>query len=438
MPFATSVQALRFEPYSADSRPPTAHGLGAVHDLLGAVAHGAKGYSLAPDSLSLEPVERVAGGEADALVRLQRWIAGAEEELTASVEVRDPIAYLDYPLYWRYTPDDPPPPRGALPDAEPGGDRFGLLALLLSCGYNPTVLDLGAIGDAELTEFPVAVFPSRGILRLDDYGKLVVFTLRGGALVTFPEPATREVDGTPLNTRFLWPHRPAPPSLAARLRTGLPGPFGSRLRPPLHDPLSGERLPPEVARALPGPWRTFPDAAPPVRPLRSRRAGEVPRAAPEAVQAQVLLTTGGDPLAYRVQVRSGTSTVLGVSPGAPYSTPAYATLSPAVRRALRRLALRLFEEGAPRQIVPDEDLEVEAVARLSPDGGALLFVLNRLGAPQAGRLRFPQPGALNLGALGDDVRAEVLYSVAGSGAVGEPGGVRLDLAPGEALVLRLT
>ena len=206
-----------------------------MRDLLGAVAHGAKGYSLAPDALPLEPG---AGAEAkrSALVRLQRWIAGAEEELTASVEVRDPIAYLDYPLYWRYTPDDPPPPRGALPDAEPGGDRFGLLALLLTCGYNPTVLDLGAIGDAELTEFPVAVFPSRGILRLDDYGKLVVFTLRGGALVTFPEPATREVDGTPLNTRFLWPHRPAPPSLAARLRTGLPGPFGSRLRPPCTTP----------------------------------------------------------------------------------------------------------------------------------------------------------------------------------------------------------
>ena len=36
------------------------------------------------------------------------------------------------------------------------------------------------------------------------------------------------------------------------------------------------------------------------------------------------------------------------------------------------------------------------------------------------------------------MRAEVLYSVAGSGAVGESGGVRLDLAPGEALVLRLT
>jgi hypothetical protein len=127
--------------------------------------------------------------------------------------------------------------------------------------------------------------------------------------------------------------------------------------------------------------------------------------------------------------------LLGVPLGAPYASPSYATLAPAVRRALRRLALGLFEEGAPRQIVPDEALEVEAVARLSPDGGCLLFVLNRLGAPQAGHLRFPHPGALNLGA---EVRAEVLYSVAGSGAVGEGGAVRLDLAPGEALVLRLT
>ncbi|HEX2325649.1 MAG TPA: hypothetical protein VHQ00_09630, partial [Chloroflexota bacterium] len=396
---------------------------------------GAKGYSLAPDALPLEPFEREAAGQPEALVRLQRWVAGAEEELTASVEVRDPVAYLDYPLYWRYTPDDPPPPGDAPPDAETGGDRFGLLALLLSCGYNPTVLDLSTIGDSALAELPVAVFPSRDFLRLDDYGKLVVFTLRGGALVTFPQPATREVDGTPLNTRFLWPHRPVPPSFGSTLRAALRVPFGSGLRPALRDPLSGERLPAEVARALPGPWRTFPDAARPfVRYGRSGR-GEVPRAAPEAVQAQVLLTAGGAPLAYRVQVRSGTSAVLGVPLGAPYSAPAYATHPPPVRRVLRRLVLRLFEEGAPRQIVPDESLEVEAVARLSPDGGCLLFVLNRLEAPQAGRLRFPHPGALNLGA---EVRAEVLYSATGSGAVGETGGVRLDLAPGEALVLRLT
>ena len=119
LPFDASVQALRFEPYSADTRPLTAHNLAGVGDLLGAIAHGAKGYSLAPDALPLEPFEREAAGQPGSLVRLQRWIAGAEEELTASVEVRDPIAYLDYPLYWRYTPEDPPS-EGRLPTQSRG------------------------------------------------------------------------------------------------------------------------------------------------------------------------------------------------------------------------------------------------------------------------------------------------------------------------------
>jgi hypothetical protein len=152
------------------------------------------------------------------------------------------------------------------------------------------------------------------------------------------------------------------------------------------------------------------------------------------VSAQVLLTSGGAPAGYRVQVRSGTSTVLGAPLAATYATPRYTALPPASRLALRRFAVRLFEEVVPRQVVPEEGLEVEAVARLSPDGGSLLFVLNRLGS-QTGWIRFPAPGALN---LGDGVRAEVLFSATGSRAAGGPEGVRLDLAPGDCLILRLT
>jgi hypothetical protein len=198
----------------------------------------------------------------------------------------------------------------------------------------------------------------------------------------------------------------------------------------LRDAVGGARLP--AGRAV----VTYPDAGRPFVRYGRAGAGAVPRAATEAVQAQVLLTAGGIPAGYRVQVRSGTSAVLGTFPGVDYATGSGGGggLSPGERLALRRFAVRHFEEVAPRQVAPEDGLEVEAVARLSPDGGCLLFVLNRRGA-QSGWLRFPAPEALN---LGDEVRAAVLYSAAGSGAAGGARGVRLDLVPGDALVLRLT
>ena len=419
-PAAATLAVLRAEAYATDERPPTAWALRDARDVLAAVAHGVKGYSLGADVPGWPGWPAAPAGPAAPLERLQHWLATAEEELTASVEVRDPLAYLEYPLYARVLPDDPRPAGGG-----PFAERFGLLALLHSCGYNPTLVDLAAATDAELTEFPAAVFPCRGALRLDDYGKLVVFTLRGGALTTFPAPAMRELDGTAINTRFLWPHRPADLPARDRLRRLLRhGP-----RRGLRDALAGTPLP--AGRGV----VTYPDAGRPFVRYGRAGAGAVPRAATEAVQAQVLLTAGGVPAGYRVQVRSGTSAVLGAFPGVDYAgAGGGGALTPGERLALRRFAVGHFEEVAPRRVAPEDALEVEAVARLSPDGGCLLFVLNRRGA-QSGWLRFPAPEALN---LEDEVHAAVLYSAAGSGAAGGARGVRLDLAPGDALVLRLT
>ncbi len=477
-PFAGSQGALRFEPFSAVDRPLTcwlagpfagpARGgegtshLATLHDLVGGLAHGVKGYGI--------PFEGAPGGSAlpaaeAALVRLQRWLESAGEELTASVEVRDALAYLDYPPYSRLVPDDFPAPRGRWPGSPPPAvprdrrARYGLHALLLTCGYNPSIVDLQDVPDAELAEFPAAVFPSLGYLAVEDYGKLVVFTLRGGTLVTLPQPATRQPDGTSLNTRFLWPHQaddveflapgvgdvPSVRRWAGRLLGHVIGraraggaPPGSRLRTAWggtgrgpdgldSDGLGSDGLDPD------GRLLTFPGAGQPVVRYGRRGAGEVPRAATETFQAQVLLEHGPLPAAYRVQVRSGTSTVVGTWLGGAYATPRYALLAPETRLALRRFALGLFAEAVPRQVVPQERLELETIVRLSPDGGCLLFVVNRLGA-QSGWIHFPSPAALN---LADDLRAEVLFSAAGSQVVAGTGAVRLDVRAGDALVVRL-
>jgi hypothetical protein len=304
-----------------------------------------------------------------AIARLQALMEEIGEELTASVEVQDPIAYLDYAPYTRLNSDNHRHRSGLSYFARARTAAWaplGLHAALLTAGYNCPFIDLEAATDDALAEFQGAVFPSRGWLPLNEYGKLVVFTLRGGALVTFPEPVTRQPDGTPFKTTFLWPHprRPSRPTV----------------------------------------WTDW--------ILARREAGGA---------------------SYRAQVRDGTSSVIATTLGEDYLGPGYAALRPVARFALRRFAVSLFEDRAARQIVPDDSLEVEAIARLSPDGGCLLFVINRLGA-QAGTLRFPTAAALN---LQTPVTAQVLFSHLGSHAVGLDDGIWLDLRPGDVMVLRL-
>lgn len=478
-----------------------------LHAVAGALAHGVKGYclALAPDPAATEeeqalgqgqpwpsygpygppdlagttrpegraPPARSAGGSpnapdlagtaasrassvpvvvAEPLARLQAFLAAREEELTASVEVHDAVAFVTYQPYTRVAlaqllhrlgsllGDDRrplnPSANGRVASADAAGAApeatwlpwlgLGFLALMLATGYNPTVVDLESITDEELAEFPAAVFPSAGYLDLDSYGKLVVFTLRGGHLVTFPEPVTCEPDGAPFRSTFLWPLRPE-----RRL-------WLSARQSPLRQ-WSGH-----VARWLPLA-RPRGEATPagqigwPATRLRREAGSRADDVLAEHLVVEyppggmVLLRHGKAPAGYQVRVRDGLSTVLGTWPGAAYATSRYYALSAAQRRALRRLVIDLFTGQAPRQIVPDDSLEIEVVARLSPDGGCLLFVLNRLGA-QAGCLHLPNPAALN---LGQRLRAELLYSAFGSRVIAGEGHLRLALAPRDVVIARV-
>ncbi len=346
-PFATSIAAARATATATDDQPATLwHIPAAPIDLLMVIGRGIRGYSLAlgPDHLTTS-----SNASSDALQRLQAWFAAHEEEVTASVEVRDTLALIDYSP----SPDAPP----GEPALEGG---FGAVAV---AGYNPAVFELRAASDSDLTEYAATLFPSYGRMDLENYGKLVVYALRGGSLVTYPQPVTAGPDGVRYRTSFLWPR---------------------------------------VVQAPPGGATRTP----------SERASQV---------------------GYRVQVREGTSTLATVDFGLPFSTDVYFRLPPAQRLAIRELVLSLLDDPAPRQIVPDNTLEVETVARLSPDGGALLFIANRLG-PQQGAIRVPDPAALN---LGSDFSVTVEYTANGSTAEVIDGSVQLDIAASEALVVRL-
>jgi hypothetical protein len=262
-----------------------------------------------------------------------------EEELTASVAVLDGLACL----------------------ATPGTSELmeGGFAVLALAGYNPPLVDLLAAQDVDLAEFPAALFPTEGALDLPDYGKLVVLTLRGATLVTYPQPLQHTPEGIAYRTTFLWP----PPTRSA-------GPESK----------GGQRA-----------------------------------------------------LGRRVQVRDGVSVLLTEALGEPYAGPAYYRLPGGQRTAHRDLALALFGEAVGRALEPDRALEVELVARLSPDGGALLFVINRLDA-QSGHVRVADLPALR---LTPDFTVHVELSGAGSSAQRRDDGIDLTLAAADVLVLRL-
>ena len=329
-PFAVSVAAQRASSLAGGTAPAAVWGLPAEPaSLVCAVARGARAYSVnAPP----ETWPRLAP--------VHSWLAEHEEELTASVPVLDGLVCID-----------------ASTDRALLEGGFGVLAL---AGYNPPIVDLRAAEDADLAEYPAALFPCDGALDLPDYGKLVVLTLRGATLVTYPRPVQRTPDGIAYRTTFLWPAPSAP---------GKPG-VGR----------GGERM-----------------------------------------------------IGRRVQVRDGVSTLLTEPFGEPYAGPPYFRLPAGQRVAHRDLALALFGEAAPRALEPQRDVELELVTRLSPDGGALLFVINRLGA-QSGNVSLPDLGALH---IPPDFSVTTLFSGAGSSGARRDGGLALALAPADALVLRL-
>ncbi|HET7768331.1 MAG TPA: beta-galactosidase [Chloroflexota bacterium] len=507
-PWAGSQHALRFQQFAGEAQPLTCWELGTgwwdwrakvspaatLQTFMGGLAHGLRGYNLysAQDGSDPGGFAFKIGGlldetgatteRYDLVARLQSFVARHEEELTASEEVRDPIAYLEYQPYARLTPESafPLPLPGLI---EPlryfaAFAMSGFHALLQTTGYNVPFVDLETADPTQLATYRAVVFPSCGWLEDALYRKLERYARGGGNLITFPEPVTRRADGEPLSTGVLWPHQPrrqrwlgrlrliahlvarwmVPYYLTIRWKTAKLSPGALHLSDLIEPALVGQ------AAALPGAMLEMvaEDAG------KDKAAGDPPAEDVEATGSatsagivrgdlqvsefpeggEVLLRKGSDSVAYRVRLRGrnrrvrrvpqGTSTLIGTIPGGAYVTSRYYALAEAERLALRRFAVRLLEPDVPRTIVPDETLEVETVARRSPLGGCFLFVLNRLGA-QRGALRLANREALGLAAAEEKapIHVETLFTAFGSSAAWRDGALELDLASDDCVVLRL-
>jgi hypothetical protein len=435
-PFASSHYPALFNAYATAARPVACLELGAgwwdararvaneatVQAMLGGVAHGVRGYALyivhdgsdpegAPYRFrTLLDEEGREQPRYAAVQGVQRFLAEYEQVVLASEQVYDAIAYLHYPPYTRFTPEEYLPRRVIQDPLQCMAllGHLGFYDLLVSAGYQPRFFDLEQVTDEELAGYRVAVLPTKGYLDPASFAKLRRYVEQGGQLMTLPGTITNDAYGRPLEgAEALYPSR--------EQRARWLG-MGRMLAGLLKGWVIGYRLLSrrKLARWLPTAMHLS-DLLEPVLVGQAIKlpAARLRSAGGARVRGEYRLATFGpvagmpgehivlkdeDQVAgYWAQVGQGRSMVLGTLPGGCYATSVYYRLSSSERAELRAFATELMELAGVRRAAVS-DLEVECVRRRLPDGSWLLFVLNRLGE---------QRGTLTL-ALEDDAE----YSVA--------------------------
>ena len=473
-PFASSHYPALFAAYATPERPSSCLELGAgwwdsraripneatVQAMLGCVAHGVRGYALYivhdgkdPEGAAyhFQTLLDEAGKEQprfEAVQSVQTFLQAHESLVLHSEETRDALAYLHYQPSTRFLPEDYLPQQSA-PDPLQflaGLGHFGFYDLLVSAGYQPRFFDLEQVSDEEMAACRAAILPTRGYLDPQSFAKLRRYVEQGGQLVTLPGTITKDHYGHLLNdAKLLYPYseRRVRWMGRARLMAGLA--IGWLIR---YHVLERSRL----AKALP----TAMHLSDLYEPLLVAQAIKLPAAKltstggaalrgdyrlttfavpPQVPPEHVLLRAGTEVAGYRMSVGKGASIVLGTLPGGCYNTSVYYQLAESERIELRHFARELMDMLSIRREATS-DLEVECVRRRLPDGGWLLFLLNRVGSQQ---------GALTLALDGlADIRLETLYTYRHSRAQVQAGASKdgqisldVDLAPDDVLVLRL-
>ena len=365
---------------------------------MAALARGGRSLGWSATAALSADDDTPAPGSWPAMAQVGRWLDRYEELLVRSTPVYDPLVVLwDGLSELVREPDEPLA-------ASSGGQ---LLALLGTAGWQPECLDLSTLDDETLGEFRAAIIIGHGYLELEAYGRLVVYAVGGGHLLTVGQPIHADESGRRINTRFLYPRSINTTSERSagrhgrwqRLSTlfrGKPPPrFGTESS---NVPLAGELL---TFAAGPGDdlwWQWH----------GSRR---------------------GPPVAYRAEVRRGSTTVVGV----PLRLPSAGAAADGT--ALRRLISDLLEPLVPRRLVPEPQLALDLSLRQVETGEALLFAGNP-GATQRGAIRLRSLAALGLGGT---LRAEVIAAAGESTAhVGDDGAtLSVIVDAGDALVVRL-
>ncbi|MAG36967.1 MAG: hypothetical protein CL878_12090, partial [Dehalococcoidia bacterium] len=386
------------QPAITRSRSETAspvEGRGLWRQSIASLARGSRSLSWTVAASSQADSNTPALGTRPAAERVARLLDDYEELLVHSTPVHDPLVVL-----WDGLSELVTAPDEALSDTSSGH----FLTLLGAAGWQPECLDLSALDDETLGEFRAAIVIGHGYLDLESYGRLVVYAVGGGHVLTFGTPIYADESGRRINTRILYPR----PSIAPSARgTGLWRRLVNRFRGQ-HTPILGtesDKVPlasaPLTFEAGPGDnlwWRWH----------GSRR---------------------GPAVAYRAEARQGSTTVIGT----PLQTPP--TGSSADRAIARRLVTDLLEPLVPRRLEPEPHLSLDLALRQVEPGGVLLFAGNA-GPAQRGAIQLRSLEALG---LDGPPRADVIAMAGDSSAriADEGSALSVVVDAGDALVVRL-
>lgn len=327
------------------------------------------------------------------------FVAAHEDELVASTHLTDPVVWIDDPAYAGADPDDIATVGASGASLRWREDRASLFMAMRQAGFQVKVSDVDRFGsEPEGEETVAAIFPARRWIDLERYGRLVVHTLRGGNLITFPAPPRRQRDGMAFRSTFLWPVALGREVLAATpVRLG-GADFGS---------FDGAGYGVVYPAPLPND----------VEPIL------------QVVSVQPGMDVGNTVASYRAQVHDGTSTVVGFSkighdPGAG---------DPADHMVIRRWVTSLME-SVPRRVHPSQELAVFTAIRLVPSGGSLVFVTNPAPSPTAGGLTIADPAAIS---AADSPSLRIEFATSGASAVISGTTVQVALPAFGAMVLRV-
>ena len=209
---------------------------------IAALARGSQSLGWSAAAAAPGSQDTPAPGGWPAVAQVARLLDRSEALLVRSTPVYDPLVLL-----WDGLSELTTEPDEALA-ASSGGQ---LLALLGTAGWQPECLDLSTLDDETLGEFRAAIIIGYGSLELEAYGRLVVYAVGGGHLLTVGRPIHADESGRRINTRVLYPRPTAPPaqhsagirSLRQRLRTLFRGQPLSRFGTESSNvPLAGEPL----------------------------------------------------------------------------------------------------------------------------------------------------------------------------------------------------
>ena len=327
------------------------------------------------------------------------FVAAHEDEMVASTHLTDPVVWIDDPAYAGADPDDIATIGLSGTSVRWREDRASLFTAMRLAGFQVKVSDVDRFGsEPDGEENVAAVFSARRWIDLERYGRLVVHTLRGGNLITFPAPPRRQRDGMAFRSTFLWPvalGREVLASTPVRLGTANSGSFDG----------AGYGV------VYPAP---FPNDVEPILNVVSVQSGG---------------KVGSAVAAYRAQIHDGTSTVVGFSKIGQGPGVGSASDHGSIRRWVTSLM-----EAVPRRVHPSEELSVFTSIRLVPSGGSVLFVTNPAPLPTAGGLTIAEPAAIG---AADSPSLRIEFATSGSSAVISGTTVQMALPAFGAMVLRV-